>query len=95
MVAAPVSAEPAEVDLGIPEPIRTASAAFRRDLPRLLTVRAGQWVAYRGDEQLAFAPTKTELYQECVRRGLDPNEFLVRSIEPELDMMTVGPTISA
>jgi hypothetical protein len=63
--------------------IKQAMLAFWRDLPQLLQERPGQWVAYYGDRQLGFATTHLELWQECIRRGLPPGEFLVRSIEPE------------
>jgi hypothetical protein len=68
-----------------------ALQAFQRDLTRLLAQRAGQWVAYQGERQLAFAPHKHELYQECFRRGLQPDEFVVFCIEPQETEMTLGP----
>jgi hypothetical protein len=65
--------------------IAQSQEAFRRDLPNLLLLkgRGRRWVAYHGGTRLGFAGTKTELYQECLRRGLRPGEFVVRSIEPE------------
>lgn len=81
----------AELALGVSRSIIRSQAAFRRDLPRLLSERPGQWVAYHGDDAIGFGPTKTDIYRECIRRGLKQNEFLVRSIEPEIDVMTVGP----
>ena len=83
--------EPSDLELGIPPIISRSQAAFRRDLPRLLAERPGQWVAYRGEEQIGFGATKTELYQQCLRRGLKRDELLVRSVEPEMDRMVVGP----
>jgi hypothetical protein len=62
---------------------RQAILAFWHDLPQLLQERPGQWVAYHGDRQLGFGATRFELWQECLRKGLVPEEFLVRSIEPE------------
>jgi hypothetical protein len=62
---------------------KQATLAFWRDLPQLLRERPGQWVAYHGDRQLGFGATRWELWQECLRRGLVPDEFVVRSIEPE------------
>ncbi|MCI0457315.1 MAG: hypothetical protein L0Z62_10115 [Gemmataceae bacterium] len=56
--------------------------AFYRDLAGLLKDRYRQWVAYHGDQQLGFARTQTELYQECLRRGFQRGEFVVCSIEP-------------
>ncbi|MCI0458941.1 MAG: hypothetical protein L0Z62_18440 [Gemmataceae bacterium] len=61
-----------------------AWAAFRRDLPGLLAKHPGKWVAYSGDQQLGIGTTKTQLYQECLRRGLARGQFLVLSIEPEM-----------
>jgi hypothetical protein len=49
----------------------------------LLQERPRQWVAYHGERQLGFAPTRAELWAECQRRGLKADEFLIRSIEPE------------
>ena len=85
--------ELSDLELGIPPIISRSQAAFRRDLPRLLAERPGQWVAYRGEEQIGFGATKTELYQECLRRGLKRDEFLVRSVEPEMDEMVLGPGV--
>jgi hypothetical protein len=70
----------------IPPLIERSQEAFRRDLPDLLKMkgRSRQWVAYHGDRRIGFAPTKTELYQECLRQGFQRGEFVVRSIEPEV-----------
>ena len=51
--------------------------AFYRTLPELLTKHARQWVAFHGEELIGFAATQTDLYQECVRRGLREDEFVV------------------
>jgi hypothetical protein len=61
-----------------------AQAAFRRDLPQLLEGYKYQWVAYHGDRRVALGHSKRDLYQQCLRQGLPPDEFVVRSIEPEL-----------
>jgi len=68
----------------IPPLVELSQNAFRRDLPRLLREYPRQWVAYHGDEQVAVGPSKRQLYQECLRRGLRVGEFVVRSIEPEV-----------
>jgi hypothetical protein len=60
-----------------------AEHAFRRDLVQLLEERPGQWVAYHGEQRVGFAPTKTELYLECLRRGWKHEEFVVHCIEPD------------
>jgi hypothetical protein len=57
---------------------------FHRDLPELLVEHFGHWVAYQGDQRLGFAQTKTRLHQECLRRGLNPGEFEIFSVEPEM-----------
>ena len=61
-----------------------AWAAFQRDWPQLAEKHFGQWVAYHGDRQLGLAPTQTQLYQDCWRRGLSSEEFHVFCIEPDL-----------
>jgi len=38
-----------------------------------------------GDTQLGLAAGKTALLQECVRRGLDPKELMVRRIRAGAD----------
>jgi hypothetical protein len=79
-----------EIDESFPQVVLPAIAraqeAFRRDLPELLKGRSASqaWVAYKGDERIAFGKTKTELYRECLRRGLHRGEFIVRAVEPEV-----------
>jgi hypothetical protein len=62
---------------------RLALETFRRDLPRLLEERPGQWVAYHGDQLIGFAATPPELYEVIHRRGLPGQEYVVCCIEPE------------
>jgi hypothetical protein len=69
---------------------KQALLAFWRDLPQLLKERPGQWVAYRGDQRLGFAETRAELWQQCLKQGYTPGEFLVRSIEPEDPDLVLG-----
>src|SRR5947199_2530600 len=59
-----------------------AWAAFQRDYPQLLQQRCGQWVAYRGDERVGFAPTASELHHECLHRRYQPHEFAVCTLCP-------------
>ena len=75
----------------LPRSIRLADETFHRDLPRLIEERPGEWVAYHGDRRIGVAPTKAELYQECLRRGLKRGEFLVRSIESGMGEVVIGP----
>src|SRR5205823_9203748 len=72
----------------IPPAILEAQAAFERDLPRLLKERPGQWVAYRPEGPVVFAPTKFALYDECRRLGY--REILTRRIElyPDVDFIS-------
>jgi hypothetical protein len=67
-----------------PPMIERAQAAFRRDLPQLLKDYKGRWVAYHGDRQVGLGRSKRELFQRCLRQGLPRNEFVVRSVEPEM-----------
>jgi hypothetical protein len=62
---------------------RLARETFRRDLPRLLKERPGQWVAYHGDQLVGLAKTDLELYQLCIQRGYRGQDYTVRCIEPE------------
>jgi hypothetical protein len=64
--------------------VARSQAAFRRDLPELLKSHYRQWVAYHGENRVGFGRTQFELYDECYRRGLRDDEFVVRSIEPEM-----------
>ena len=68
-----------------------ALLTFWRDLPRLLEERYHQWVGYHGEQCLGFANSRTELWQECLKRGMQPDEFLIRSIEPEDPDLTLDP----
>jgi hypothetical protein len=70
--------------------LEQAEAAFVRDFPVLLAGHRGEWVAYHGDQQLGVASTKAALQQECLRRGLPADEFVVWSIEPVVEEMTLG-----
>jgi hypothetical protein len=71
-----------------------ALSAFERDLPQLCAERAGQWVAYRGDLQCGFAPSKHELYQQCFQRGLSREEFVIFCIEPQETEITLSPVLA-
>lgn len=63
--------------------IRAAIAAFRRDLPELLTTHAGQWAAYSPTGRIALGESKTELYQASLGHGHARDAFIVFRIEPE------------
>ena len=55
--------------------------AIRRDMPELLKKHRGQWIAYRGDQCVGFGRTETELYQDCLRRGLSRDDFFVGFVD--------------
>ena len=76
------SAVRALLDGDPPAIIVKSIAAFRRDLPELLTTHRGRWVAYHGDERIGFGRRHTPLYQQCLRQGLAPVEFVVTLVEP-------------
>jgi hypothetical protein len=61
--------------------------AFWRDLPELLKDKRhqGKWVAYHGEERVAFGRSDIEAYQECFRRGLESGEFYVGRLEADPD----------
>jgi hypothetical protein len=68
-----------------------ALEAYRRDLPRLLVERPGQWVAYHGDQLIDFAATPPELWQEIRRRHYRRRDCVVMPIEED-DMPEVVDT---
>ena len=68
-----------------------ALATYRRDLPRLLEERPGQWVAYHGDQFVGFAKTQLQLVQECISRGYRGRDYVVCCIEPELPDIVDSP----
>jgi hypothetical protein len=70
--------------LPIPPMIQRSQAAFRRDMHLLMKTHHGQWVAYHGEKRLGFARSKVKLVQECLRKGLKDDEFVVRGIGPEM-----------
>jgi hypothetical protein len=68
-----------------PPLILQARAAWRRDLPTLLKTHPGKWVAYHGNKQIDIASRKTELFQQCLRAGLERGQFVVLRIEHEAE----------
>jgi len=83
-VPEPTPDDPSEVPQILPG-IRRSMEAYWRDLPLLLPLksRKRQWVAYHGDERVAFGPTQHGLYQECYRRGIDGDEVYIGRLEPD------------
>jgi hypothetical protein len=69
----------------IPEGIRKSQEAFFRDLPELLKDRrlVGKYIAYHGDERIGIARDDAPLIRECLRRGLERDEYDIHIIEPQ------------
>jgi hypothetical protein len=72
--------------VGIPPGIRRSQEAFRRNLPELLldTKLYRRWVAYAGDELIGLSHSQADLYDECLRRGIKEEDFIVGCIVPEM-----------
>ncbi len=69
----------------VPAGVLRSQEAYWRELPQLLPMksRKRQWVAYHGDERVAFGASQAELDQECFRRGLKEDEIYVGRLEPQ------------
>jgi hypothetical protein len=72
-------------ELHVPEGVRKSQEAFFRDLPELLNDRKlqGRYVAYHGNERIGIARDDAPLIRECLRRGLNRDEYDVLIIEPQ------------
>jgi hypothetical protein len=85
----PIAEEKRKYDIDVDDPIAPiilqSWAAWRRDLPELLKTHPGKWVAYHGDQRMGFGRTKTELVQKCLRSGLEIGQFLVLTVEREIE----------
>lgn len=70
--------------IGVAPGIRASQEAYWKDLPTLLALKSEsrEWVAYCGNQQIGFARTMAELYEECNRRGLKATDFYVDRLEP-------------
>ena len=89
----PETANGDSLDFQVPPLIEAAQAAFDAALPQLLKDHSGEWVAYQGEYQVGFARTKTELYQRCFALGLRRGEFVVRRIQPQIDVLPLDPRL--
>jgi hypothetical protein len=68
-----------------------AQKSFERDLPRLLHEHPGEWVAYRGERQVACAAHTQEVYETCFRLGLQPDQFVIFEIAPPDEEIAFSP----
>src|SRR5438876_314451 len=69
---------------GISPGIRRSQEAFRRDLPRFLEDKKlhRRWVAYARGEFIGFSHSQAALYEECLRRGINEEDFIIGYIVP-------------
>jgi hypothetical protein len=63
----------------------------------MLKTHRGKWVCYHGDERIGFGKTQTELVEECLRRGLARDEFVVcgvgEGVFDPLEEVAISPDI--
>ena len=71
-------------DFTIPEGIRKACAALRRDLPALLADRRarGKWACYCTTGLVGIGTDYAELIGKAIRRKIPTGEFIIERIEP-------------
>jgi hypothetical protein len=62
----------------------TAERRYLQDLPALLDVKAGRWVAYTTRGLLAEGDDELALFRICQEQGLKHGEFIVARVEPDL-----------
>jgi hypothetical protein len=76
------TAEPQVPAFCIPDGIRIARAALRRDLPNLLNDRRalGKWLCYHGDERIGMGDDYATLIGEIVRREIPDGEFIIERV---------------
>ena len=69
---------------GVPEGIRLAKAAFRRDLPELLANRRmrGKYVCYQRDKRVIVGKDYLGVIAEVVRLNIPEEDYIVASVEP-------------
>jgi len=66
---------------------------FKQQLPELMTTHSGQWVAFRGENLIAQAPTQRIILRELVENEVPLEELLVRLVGPlgpPLDLRRFG-----
>ena len=68
----------------VPEGIRLARAALRRDLPALLASwwTRGKWACYSRDGKVAIGRDYIALVRLCNRRGIPPDDWIIERIAP-------------
>ncbi|HJZ55099.1 MAG TPA: hypothetical protein VKE74_09085 [Gemmataceae bacterium] len=68
----------------VPEGIRRARAALRRDLPALLASwwTRGKLACYTGEGKVRIGRDYSALVREAVRRGIPEDQYIIERIEP-------------
>jgi len=68
----------------VAEGIRLSQQALRRDLPELLQNKRlrGQWIAYHRHERIGTARDQATLIDQCLKRGLNDDEFTLAGFIP-------------
>jgi len=65
-----------------------ATDAYFRDQQELLAHRAAhpneKWVAYHGNQRIAFGTSKRELIALCLKQGIPWKQFLVLGIDASI-----------
>ena len=74
----------AEAQIDIPEGIRRARAALRRDLPALMASwwTRGKWACYGVNGKIGIGKDSLALLKEALRRNTPEGEFIIERIAP-------------
>jgi len=78
-----------DMDTEVPAIVEQGIAAFSRDLDALLKEHPKEWVAYHGPEQVAMGRTDYEVLQDCLAKGFNEGELVIRRIQPDLPSIRV------
>ena len=76
---------PPETEVGVPEGVQKARAAFLRDYPALYADPGtrGRFVVYHQDQRVAAARTYCAAIDEVNRLNLPNGEYLIMEVTPE------------
>jgi hypothetical protein len=66
----------------VPDGIRRALKVFIEKFPELLKKHYRKWVACDATGVLFVGDSQEVLYQKCLKKGLDPDEFVVDFVLP-------------
>lgn len=71
------------LESAVPAILESGNRAFERDLAELRERYPSKWVAYHGRQRIGVADSETELWKECLHRGLKEGSFVTRLVPPE------------